>query len=168
AGFGKIDIWFAQWENNINLGFKLWPTLRTAIPTTFRANIMSIINASTATCAARRRRTISPATMMAAILTSSNSPNHPKKKRNARKRWRDARSKRSEITELEVRTRGPPREMGKLLPIHESAAQFFQCLLAGYILERFAIVWIQEAADDGFSGARQTDENRAGGFRFGA
>src|SRR5213596_1069035 len=59
--------------------------LQTNTPKTYRANSMSMINASIAICAAKLRRPISSATTMAAILTFTNSQRLPRKKATSKK-----------------------------------------------------------------------------------
>src|SRR5436309_2975886 len=68
---------------------------QTNTPKTYRANFTSMINASTAICAVKRRPPISSGTMTAAIPTFINSQRRLKKKDFAKKRWKAVRSKRS-------------------------------------------------------------------------
>src|SRR6266699_4150074 len=68
---------------------------QTNTPKTYRANFTSMINASTAICAVKRRPPISSGTMTAAIPTFINNQRRLKKKDFAKKRWKAVRSKRS-------------------------------------------------------------------------
>jgi hypothetical protein len=63
-----------------------------------RANITWTINALTAICAAKPRRTISSATTMAATPWSISSRPRPRKRRAARRQWKAARSRPSVTT----------------------------------------------------------------------
>lgn len=82
-----------------------WPIWKTNTRTTSWGDTTLTINALTATCAARRRPKISRETMTAGIRLSFFNPSQKIKNPSAQKQWRAARSKRSEMTGIQVQTK---------------------------------------------------------------